>query len=49
MEEKKAVAKKALAIAKELKKEGLTIDFIAKITKLRVDEIQALGNNTSQV
>jgi hypothetical protein len=32
----------ALEIARELKKEGLTIDFIAKTTKLSIDEIKAL-------
>jgi predicted transposase/invertase (TIGR01784 family) len=32
----------ALAIAKELKKEGLAIDFIAKTTKLSVEEIEKL-------
>lgn len=33
---------KALEIALELKKEGLTIDFIAKTTKLTAKEIEAL-------
>lgn len=32
----------ALEIARELKKEGLTIEFIAKTTKLSVEEIEAL-------
>lgn len=32
----------ALAIARELKSEGLTIEFIAKITKLPVEEIEKL-------
>ncbi|MNT95921.1 hypothetical protein D3C72_2378960 [compost metagenome] len=32
----------ALEIALELKKEGLTIEFIAKTTKLSVEEIEAL-------
>lgn len=29
-------------VARELKKEGLAIDFIAKTTKLSIDEIEAL-------
>ncbi len=33
---------KAVAIACELKKEGLAIDFIAKTTKLTVKEIEKL-------
>ncbi len=32
----------ALAIARELKKEGLTNDFIAKTTKLHIEEIEKL-------
>ena len=32
----------ALEIARELKKEGLAIEFIAKTTKLNIKEIQAL-------
>jgi hypothetical protein len=32
----------AIAIARELKKEGLAIDFIAKTTKLTVKEIEKL-------
>jgi len=32
----------ALKIARELKKEGLTVDFISRITKLSVEEIAAL-------
>jgi predicted transposase/invertase (TIGR01784 family) len=32
----------ALDIARELKKEGSSIEFIAKITKLSVDEIEKL-------
>ncbi|MDR6784569.1 putative transposase YdaD [Pedobacter africanus] len=32
----------ALEIARELKKEGLSIEFIAKTTKLSVEEVQAL-------
>ena len=34
--------KKALDIARELKKEGLANDFIAKITKLSIEEIEKL-------
>lgn len=34
--------KKALDVARELKKEGLAIEFIAKITKLSVKEIDGL-------
>jgi predicted transposase/invertase (TIGR01784 family) len=34
--------KKALDIAHELKKEGLTREFIAKTTGLSIDEIEAL-------
>jgi predicted transposase/invertase (TIGR01784 family) len=34
--------KKALAIAQELKKEGLAIEFIARTTKLSVEEIKTL-------
>jgi len=33
---------KAIAIARELKKEGLAIDFIAKTTKLSVEDIEKL-------
>ena len=33
---------KAIAIARELKKEGLAIEFIAKTTKLSVEEIEKL-------
>lgn len=33
---------KALEIAQELKKEGLSNEFIAKTTKLSVQEIEAL-------
>jgi predicted transposase/invertase (TIGR01784 family) len=33
---------KAVAIARELKKEGLSVDFIAKTTKLSVEEIGKL-------
>ena len=33
---------KAIAIARELKKEGLAIDFIAKTTKLTFKEIEKL-------
>ncbi|SMD08551.1 hypothetical protein SAMN04488101_11239, partial [Pedobacter nyackensis] len=32
----------ALEIARELKKEGLAIDFIAKTTKLSIKEIEVL-------
>lgn len=32
----------ALEIARELKKEGLSIEFIARTTKLTIDEIKAL-------
>ena len=32
----------AIAIARELKKEGLAIEFIAKTTKLSVEEIEKL-------
>jgi predicted transposase YdaD len=32
----------ALEIARELKKEGLSIEFIAKTTKLSIKEIKAL-------
>ena len=32
----------ALAIARELKKEGLAIEFIAKTTKLSIEEIESL-------
>jgi len=31
---------KALAIARELKKEGLAIDFISRTTKLSIEEIE---------
>jgi len=34
--------KKAIAIARELKKEGLAIEFIAKTTKLSIEEIERL-------
>jgi predicted transposase/invertase (TIGR01784 family) len=34
--------KKTIAIARELKKEGLSIEFIAKTTKLSLQEIEAL-------
>ena len=34
--------KKAIAIAIELKKEGLAIEFIAKTTKLSIEEIAGL-------
>jgi len=34
--------KKAIAIARELKKEGLAIEFIAKTTKLSIEEIEKL-------
>jgi len=34
--------KKALDIARELKKEGLAIGFIAKTTKLSIEEIEKL-------
>jgi hypothetical protein len=37
-----SVQNKAIAIAGELKKEGLAIDFIAKTTKLTVKEIEKL-------
>jgi predicted transposase/invertase (TIGR01784 family) len=33
---------KALEIAFELKKEGLALDFIARITKLTIEEIEEL-------
>ena len=33
---------KAIAIARELKKEGLAIEFIAKTTKLSIEEIEKL-------
>jgi predicted transposase/invertase (TIGR01784 family) len=32
----------AIAIARELKKEGLAIEFIAKTTKLSIEEIEKL-------
>jgi predicted transposase/invertase (TIGR01784 family) len=32
----------ALTIARELKKEGLAIEFIAKTTKLSIEEIEKL-------
>jgi predicted transposase/invertase (TIGR01784 family) len=34
--------KKAIEIARELKKEGLSIDFIAKTTGLSIEEIEKL-------
>ena len=34
--------KKAIAIARELKKEGLAIEFIAKTAKLSIEEIEKL-------
>ncbi|OKS86042.1 Rpn family recombination-promoting nuclease/putative transposase [Mucilaginibacter polytrichastri] len=40
--EEKAEHKKALAIAAELKKEGLSNEFIAKTTKLTIEEIEKL-------
>jgi predicted transposase/invertase (TIGR01784 family) len=38
----KGKKEKAVAIARELKKEGLTVEFIAKTTKLSVEEIEKL-------
>ncbi|OOQ60934.1 hypothetical protein [Mucilaginibacter pedocola] len=38
----KGKLEEALAIARELKKEGLAIEFIAKTTKLFVDVIEKL-------
>jgi hypothetical protein len=40
--EAKGRHEEALAIARELKKEGLAVDFIAKTTKLSVEEIEKL-------
>jgi predicted transposase/invertase (TIGR01784 family) len=40
--EVKAEHKKALDIARELKNEGLQVDFIAKTTKLSIEEIEKL-------
>jgi len=40
--EKKGEYQKALEIVRELKKEGLTSAFIAKATKLSVEEIEKL-------
>jgi hypothetical protein len=34
--------KRALDIARELKKEGLALEFIAKTTKLSIEEIEKL-------
>lgn len=39
---KEAKHNKALDIARELKREGLAIDFIAKTTKLAIGEIEKL-------
>jgi predicted transposase/invertase (TIGR01784 family) len=39
---KEAEHKNTVAIARELKKEGLTVEFIAKTTKLSIDEIKDL-------
>lgn len=38
----KGIHQKAISVAQELKKEGLAIDFIAKTTKLSIEEIEAL-------
>ncbi|QEC78443.1 Rpn family recombination-promoting nuclease/putative transposase [Mucilaginibacter ginsenosidivorax] len=38
----KGKLEEAMAIARELKKEGLAIEFIAKITKLSIEEIEKL-------
>jgi predicted transposase/invertase (TIGR01784 family) len=40
--EAKGEYNKSLEIASELKKEGLTVEFIAKTTKLSIEEIQSL-------
>lgn len=40
--EKKGRREEAIVIARELKKEGLTSEFIAKTTKLSVEEIEKL-------
>jgi hypothetical protein len=40
--ELKGELKKALNIARELKKEGLAIEFIAKTTGLSIEEIEKL-------
>ncbi|MDM8175971.1 hypothetical protein QT327_16720 [Olivibacter sp. 47] len=40
--EAKGKHKKAIDIARELKKEGLALDFIAKTTKLQIEEIEKL-------
>ena len=40
--EEKGRHEEALDIARELKKEGSSSDFIAKITKLSIDEIKKL-------
>lgn len=40
--EAKGKYKNSLEIARELKKEGLTVEFIAKTTKLSLEEIEAL-------
>lgn len=40
--EEKGKHKKAIAIARELKKEGLSLDFIAKTTKLPIEEMEKL-------
>ena len=38
----KGKLEEAIAIARELKKEGLAIEFIAKTTKLSIEEIEKL-------
>ena len=38
----KGKREEAIAIARELKKEGLAIDFIARTTKLSIEEIEKL-------
>ena len=40
--EARGIYQNSLAVAQELKKEGLAIDFIAKTTKLSIEEIEAL-------
>jgi hypothetical protein len=37
-----AVEEKAIEIAKDLLKEGLSVDFVAKITKLNLEEVEKL-------
>ncbi len=41
-ERQKGRREEAIAIARELKKEGLSVEFIAKTTKLTIKEIEKL-------